>query len=185
MVATTCDNDGRCHQEYAVQSEKHARHLTKTNNDARLVERLDPNGSPTTNHKATTSRGVCPGCVVVSTAANIDITVHASVAAKYQSLIGDFVAQGYHPKDITCFAYGHKSGSNHAIGMACDFDQKRWGVTAPTMYHATSAINREGLFDGGAFGDWGHVEAIRGLHNHPPNLYASLAKYQATRNYQP
>lgn len=186
LVASICDNDGHCRQEYSAQPERSTQRSTRTHSDARQT-RIDPDGNPTTKHRATASRGICPGCVVVSTAANIDITVHAAYAAKFQAFIADLVAQGHHPRFITCFAYGHVPGSNHGIGAACDIDQTGWGKTSAFMYHSDGIISQAGLFSGCAFSrqDCGHVEAIRGTHNHPPNLYASLAKYQATRDYQP
>jgi hypothetical protein len=126
---------------------------------------------------------MCQGCVVVTTAAGIDITVHAAYAAKFQALIADLVAEGHRPKFITCFARGHVPGSNHGIGAACDIDQTGWGRTSSFMYHSDGLIKRDGLYSGCAFShqDCGHVEALRGTYNKAPNLYASVAKYQASR----
>lgn len=106
--------------------------------------------------------------VKVPTAAGITITVDRFYAAKFQRLIAAFVAHGYRPKSIGCFAaHGHKAGSNHHWGGACDFDQRAWGKTARFMYHARALIRAAGLYDGGSFGDYGHVEAKRGLYNSP------------------
>lgn len=117
--------------------------------------------------------------VTVSTAAGIKITVHPAYAAKFQALIAELVAEGHKPRAIGCYALGHKAGSNHAIGAACDIDQTGWGRTSGFMYHAGGAIRANGLYDGCAFGDCGHVEAMRGLFNHPPNLYAAVTKFKA------
>lgn len=116
--------------------------------------------------------------VTIDTAANIKITVHPAFAEKFRALIADMVAHGYKPRSIGCYAHGHKPGSNHAIGAACDFDQSRWGKTAAFMYRAGAMIRSHGLFDGGSFTDWGHVEAMRGLHNRPPSLYAAVESFK-------
>ena len=116
--------------------------------------------------------------VTVQTAAGIPIKVHPAFASKFQSLIATLVAEGHKPRFITCYARGHKSGSNHAWGGACDIDQTGWGRTSAFMYHAGSAIKSAGLYDGCSFRDCGHVEAMRGLHNTPPNLYQAVATYK-------
>jgi hypothetical protein len=49
-------------------------------------------------------------------------------------------------------------------------------------------VKQAGLYSGCAFRDCGHVEAVRGLHNRAPNLYAAIEKFkseQSTANYQP
>lgn len=128
------------------------------------------------------------GLVTVQTAANIKITVHPAYVGKFQALIADLVRQGHKPKFITCYARGHKAGSNHAWGGACDIDQTGWGRTSGFMYHADSTIHANGLYSGCAFRDCGHVEAMRGLYNRPPGLFAAIEKFkadQSTARYQP
>lgn len=119
------------------------------------------------------------GLVTVDTAAGIRITVNAYYADQFRALIADLVREGHKPRFITCYALGHKSGSNHAWGGACDIDQTAWGRTSGFMYHASGTIKANGLYDGCHFGDCGHVEAVRGLHNQPPNLYAAVAKFKS------
>lgn len=131
------------------------------------------------HHRAVTS--AVPGLVTVDTAAGLKITVNAYYADKFKALIADLVAQGHKPRFITCYARGHKSGSNHAWGGACDIDQTAWGKTSAFMYRADATIARHGLYSGSAFRDWGHVEAKRGLHNFPPNLYAAVERFKANR----
>lgn len=133
--------------------------------------RLDGNGN----------RAMPSGLVTVDTAAGIKITVNAYYADKFKALIADLVSQGHKPRFITCYARGHKSGSNHGWGGACDIDQTSWGKTSAFMYHADATIERHGLYSGSAFRDWGHVEAKRGLHNSPPNLYAVVEKFKSER----
>jgi hypothetical protein len=87
------------------------------------------------------------------------ITVAKNLAPRFQALIADFVAHGYHPSHIGCFATGgHVTFSRHYAGAACDFDQHGWGKTASFMYHAHEIIARHGLRDGCAFRDCGHVD---------------------------
>ena len=101
------------------------------------------------------------GIITVSTAAGIPITVAASLAGRFQSLIADFVTHGYHPRHIGCFARGgHVRNSRHYAGAACDFDQRGWGKTVPFMYTAEAhqIIAAHGFRDGRAFHDQGHVD---------------------------
>jgi len=101
------------------------------------------------------------GLVTVHTAAGISITVAANLAARFQALIADFVAHGYRPRSIGCFAQsGHVPNSRHYAGAACDFDQRGWGMTAPFMYRARSIIASHGFRDGCSFSrpDCGHVD---------------------------
>jgi hypothetical protein len=65
-----------------------------------------------------------PWLVTVQTAANIPITVAANLASQFKALIADFVAHGYRPHHIGCYARGgHIKNSRHYAGAACDFDQ--------------------------------------------------------------
>lgn len=116
--------------------------------------------------------------VTVATAAGIKITVHPAFAAQFQAFIADLVSQGHKPRFITCYARGHVSGSNHHWGGACDVDQTGWNRTSAFMYHAGNTIRANGLYDGCSFRDCGHVEAMRGTHNNPPNVYASVEKFK-------
>jgi hypothetical protein len=101
------------------------------------------------------------GIVTVHTAAGIPITVAAHLASRFQALIRDFVAAGYRPRHIGCFARGgHVPNSRHYAGAACDFDQTGWGRTARFMYtaRAHAIIVRHGFRDGRDFHDQGHVD---------------------------
>jgi hypothetical protein len=99
------------------------------------------------------------GIVTVATAAGQSITVAGSLANRFQGLIADFVAHGYRPEHIGCFARGgHVRGSRHYAGAACDFDQTGWGRTVRFMYHAHSIIVAHGFRDGCEFRDCGHVD---------------------------
>jgi hypothetical protein len=128
--------------------------------------------------------------VKVKTVQGFYLTVHPAYAHKFLRFF-EILAQNNVsvPKEIVgCYARGkHKPGSNHYIGAACDI-QWGWNKTIPSMYHAGKWIKEAGLYDGCSFGDCGHIEAVRGLYNKAPNLYASLEKFKAmesTLNYQP
>lgn len=136
------------------------------------------------------SAGMKWNMVKVKTVQGFYLTVHPAHAHKFLRLF-EILAQNdiKIPKDMVgCYAPGgHKRGSNHHIGAACDI-QTGWNRTIPAMYNAGKWIRQAGLYDGCSFGDCGHVEAVRGLYNKPPNLYASLEKFKAeesTANYQP
>jgi hypothetical protein len=89
------------------------------------------------------------------------ITVASGLADRFQGLIADFVAHGYTPHEIGCFARGgHVRGSRHYAGAACDFDQTGWGRTAHFMYtsEAAAIIRAHGLRNGCEFRDCGHVD---------------------------
>ena len=105
--------------------------------------------------------GSLHGLVTVQTAAGIPITVASHLAGQLQALIADFVAAGYRPRHIGCFAHGgHVRNSRHYAGAACDFDQRGWGKTVPFMYtaRAHAIIVAHGLRDGRQFRDQGHVD---------------------------
>ena len=125
------------------------------------------------------SQAFASDLVTVPTAAGISITVNRVYASKFQSLIADLVSQGHKPRFITCYAKGHKAGSNHAWGGACDIDQSAWNRTSKFMYHAKATIQANGLYDGCDFRDCGHVEAMKGLFNKPPHIYAAVADFKA------
>lgn len=101
------------------------------------------------------------GLVTVQTAAGIPITVAQALAPRFQAMISDFVAAGYRPHAIGCFARGgHVVHSRHYAGAACDFDQTGWGKTAKFMYseRAHEIIVAHGFRDGREFRDQGHVD---------------------------
>lgn len=128
--------------------------------------------------------------VTVKTAYGFDITVHPYYASKFLKFFSLLKEHGHevNPKIVGCWAgRGHVRGSNHYIGAACD-NQTGWNRAPSYMYKVGDLIRQAGLFDGCSFGDCGHVEAVRGTHNKPPNLYAALEKFksdQSTANYQP
>ena len=104
------------------------------------------------------------GLVTVSTAAG-PITVASYLAGRFQALIADFVAHGYKPRHVGCFAAtGHVPHSRHHVGAACDFDQRGWGKTVPFMYRAHAIIARHGFRDGCSFADCGHVDDGQFVH---------------------
>ena len=108
------------------------------------------------------------GLVHVATAAGINITVAASFAPKIEGFIRDVVAQGYHPRQIHCYASGgHVRGSLHYRGEACDFDQRGWGKTARAMYHVAALAQQHGLRDGCTFRDCGHIDSGQALARYP------------------
>jgi len=99
--------------------------------------------------------------VTVQTAAGIPITVASHLAEQFQALVADFVAAGYRPRHIGCFARGgHVRHSRHYVGAACDFDQHGWGKTVRFMYTARAhqIIVAHDFRDGREFGDQGHVD---------------------------
>lgn len=120
------------------------------------------------------------GMVRVKTAYGFYITVHPVAASKFLRLFAMAKARGYrvNPGIVGCFSGGHKPGSNHRIGMACDV-QTGWNRGPSFVYHWGDLIRRAGLYDGCSFGDCGHVEAVRGLYNHSPNLYSSLQQFKS------
>ncbi len=129
--------------------------------------------------------------VTVQTAYGFNIVVHPAYAGKFQKLFALLKDRGYKvPASITkCWSPGgtHVAGSNHYIGAACDI-QTGWNRGPAFVYHMSDVIKQAGLYDGCAFHDCGHIEAIRGTHNRAPNLYAAMEKFkseQSTANYQP
>lgn len=99
------------------------------------------------------------GIVSVAVASGQKITVAANLASKFVNMIAEFVAAGYKPHAIGCYARdGHIPNSRHYVGAACDFDQTGRDKTVSFMYHAREIIARNGLRDGCSFGDCGHVD---------------------------
>ncbi|HET9686321.1 MAG TPA: hypothetical protein VFP79_03985 [Pseudolabrys sp.] len=180
-VSPICDNDGRCTT------------FTET---------------PPTSSRTSSSRGSRTGTsepkphhvvdangnrmlVTVQTAYGFNITVHPAYASKFLKFFALLKERGYKvPANITrCWAPRgtHVAGSNHYIGAACDI-QTGWNRGPAFVYHMDDIIKQAGLYSGCTFRDCGHVEAVRGLHNRAPNLYAAMEKFkseQSTANYQP
>ena len=172
-ASLSCDNDGHCRNVNAAAPATH---------NARVSERkphraIDANGNTT--------------MVTVQTAYGFNITVHPAYAGKFQKFFALLKERGYKvPAHITkCWAPGgtHVAGSNHYIGAACDI-QTGWNRGPAFVYHMSDIVREAGLYNGCAFHDCGHVEAVRGTHNRAPNLYAAMEKFkseQSTANYQP
>jgi hypothetical protein len=109
-------------------------------------------------HETGTPPSRSGGLVTVATAAG-PITVASHLASRFQALIADFVAAGYKPRHVGCFARGgHVENSRHYSGAACDFDQRGWGLTTSFMYRARAIIAKHGFRDGCSFNDCGHVD---------------------------
>jgi len=109
---------------------------------------------------------ICAGCEIVPIANGQKIVCDSRFCSKFQALIADLCSRHHCPRDVKCFARGHRYGSNHDGGGACDIDQRARNRTAGFMYHSTSLIVSHGLHDGCSFRDCGHVEAISGLCNY-------------------
>jgi hypothetical protein len=175
-VLPICDNDGRC----ATRIEA----APVTNKTPIFSERL----RVSERHRVVDGNGML---VTVKTAFGFNITVHPAYASKFQKFFALLKEHGYKvPANITrCWApRGTRvAGSNHFIGAACDI-QTGWNRGPAFVYHMDNIVTQAGLYSGCAFRDCGHVEAIRGTHNRPPNLYAAMEKFkseQSTANYQP
>lgn len=176
-----CDNDGHCTTlKVAAPSSSHA--LGSRRSNAGTSERKP--------HRAVDANGNI-AMVTVQTAYGFNITVHPAYASKFQKFFALLKDRGYRvPGYITkCWTpRGTRvAGSNHYIGAACDI-QTGWNRGPAFVYYMSDVIKQAGLYDGCAFHDCGHVEAIRGTHNRAPNLYAAMEKFkseQSTANYQP
>jgi hypothetical protein len=134
--------------------------------------------SAAANVGAAVARG---GIVMVQTAAGIPIQVASSLSGRFRRLVAEFVAAGYRPRHIGCFARsGHVHNSRHYAGAACDFDQRGWGKTVGFMYTATAhqLIVSNGFRDGREFGDTGHVDDGRSVGSHHRHYaYRSRRRY--------
>jgi hypothetical protein len=180
-VSPICDNDGRCTTLTVTASTSsnastlRGRHTGTSERKPQRV--IDANG----NRMLAT----------VQTVYGFNITVHPAYASKFLKFFALLKERGYKvPANITrCWAPRgtHVAGSNHYIGAACDI-QTGWNRGPAFVYHMDDIIKQAGLYSGCTFRDCGHVEAVRGLHNRPPNLYAAMEKFkseQSTANYQP
>jgi len=104
--------------------------------------------------------------VTVPTAAGIPITVARHLAPRFQALIADFVAHGYTPRRIGCYAsYGHVPNSRHYAGAACDFDGSLSRSPFMRSYIAAKIIQKHHFRNGCSFvapfygiRDCGHVD---------------------------
>lgn len=115
------------------------------------------------------ARNVEHGKLVTVQTAVGSITVANHLSTRFKALISDFIAHGYRPRHVGCFASGgHVPNSRHYAGAACDFDQTGWGKTASFMYgsDAHALIVKHGFRDGCSFSDCGHVDDGLPLHSH-------------------
>ena len=180
-LSPSCDNDGRCTTSNVTASTAsqtrslrgHHIHTSERKPD----HVVDANGNSM--------------LVTVQTAYGFNITVHPAYASKFLKFFALLKERGYKvPANITrCWAPRgtHVPGSNHYIGAACDI-QTGWNRGPEFVYHMNDIVEQAGLFNGCSFRDCGHVEAVRGTHNRPPNLYAAMEKFkseQSTANYRP
>ena len=172
-VSPSCDNDGHC-STITITAPASSR---KPKLERKPDYAIDANGNSL--------------MVKVQTAYGFNITVHPAYASKFLKFFALLKERGYKvPANITrCWApHGtHVPGSNHYIGAACDI-QTGWNKGPEFVYHMNDIVTQAGLFNGCRFRDCGHVEAVRGTHNRPPNLYAAMEKFkseQSTANYQP
>jgi hypothetical protein len=179
-VSPSCDNDGRC-TTLNVTAPLSSKTPSLRGGHIRTSER-NPHHSVDANGNSM--------MVTVQTAYGFKITVHPAYASKFLKFYALLKEHGHKvdPRINKCFSRGgHVPGSNHYIGAACD-NQTGWNKAPAYMYHVGDLIRQAGLYDGCRFGDCGHVEAVRGTHNSPPNLYAAIEKFkseQSTANYQP
>jgi hypothetical protein len=175
--SSPCDDDRRCATLSVTAPASNEIPSSHGHISGRPSRRIDANGNR--------------AMVTVQTAYGFNITVHPAYASKFQKFFALLKDRGYKvPANITrCWAPRgtHVPGSNHYIGAACDI-QTGWNRGPKFVYHISDIIKQAGLYDGCAFHDCGHVEAIRGTHNSAPNLYAALEKFkseQSSENYQP
>ena len=187
-----CDNNGHCTTLAAPMggSMRGSMGSTGALGEAPRIREFKDVTSRRRAHRAIDANGNIT-MVTVKTAYGFTITVHPAYAGKFQKFFALLREQGYKvPGSITrCWApHGtHIAGSNHYIGAACDI-QTGWNRGPAFVYHMHDLVRQAGLYDGCAFHDCGHVEAVRGTHNRAPNLYAAMEKFkaeQSTANYQP
>ena len=180
-VSPICDNDGRC-ATLAVTA--------PTSSKASSFRGRHTDTAQRKPHRALDANGNSM-LVTVQTAYGFNITVHPAYASKFQKFFALLKERGYKvPANITkCWAPRgtHVPGSNHYIGAACDI-QTGWNRGPAFVYHMDDIVKQAGLYSGCTFRDCGHVEAVRGLRNRAPNLYAAMEKFkseQSTANFQP
>jgi hypothetical protein len=180
-VSPICDNDGRCTTLTVT---------APTSSKAVNLRRRHTGASERKPHHVIDANGNRM-LVTVQTAYGFNITVHPAYANKFLKFFALLKEQGHKvPASITgCWAPRgtHVAGSNHYIGAACDI-QTGWNRGPAFIYHMDDIVKQAGMYSGCTFRDCGHVEAVRGLHNRGPNLYAAMEKFkseQSTANYQP
>jgi len=114
--------------------------------------------------------------VTVQTSANKQIVVARHLATRFQSLISDLTAAGYHPHSIHCFSLtGHVRHSLHHIGAACDFDGSLSRSPFMRSAQANRIIVKNRFRNGCTFyssgvRDCGHVD--EGFNYHRPHRRA-------------
>jgi hypothetical protein len=119
--------------------------------------------------------------VRIMTAFNIPICVDERFAQKFGYFFAMLKERGCEVKEIVCQSWGHKRGTNHHGGGACDVDQYRRDKThAECMYHAGDLVKLAGLYDGCWWGnrDCGHVEGVQGLYNYGKTHYAGRSRHR-------
>ena len=175
--SSICDNNGRCTTLKVALPTSSKTSGLRLSTKHRTHRAVDANGNTT--------------MVTVQTVYGFNITVHPAYASKFQKFFALLKDRGYRvPQHLTkCWAPRgtHVAGSNHYIGAACDI-QTGWNRGPAFVYHMTDLVKQAGLYDGCAFHDCGHIEAVRGTHNKAPNLYAAIEQFkteQSTANYQP
>ncbi len=166
-------------------------HLVADNN-GKMTWTTDANGNRAarSSHRKTRSLkntsnlsgDIRASLVTFTTAQGCRITVHAAWAGKFDRFFAGLKDAGYKVPCgmVGCYSPGHKPGSNHRIGGACDI-QRGWNRGPAFVYHMGAIVREAGLYDGCSFGDCGHVEAVRGLHNKAPHLYAAVANWQSAK----
>lgn len=177
-LSSFCHHDSNCIGVKVAASKmtkKRAPYIGKSEPNPRRA--LDANGNT--------------AMVTVETAFGFNITVHPAYVSKFQKLFVLLKDGGHRvPAHITkCWAPRgtHVAGSNHYIGAACDI-QTGWNRGPAFVYHMNDMIKKAGLYDGCAFNDCGHIEALRGTHNRAPTLYTATERFksaQSTANFQP
>jgi len=149
-VAIVCNNDGRCIQR-SIEAAPRAHRQTRDHVRAPRRATFDANSNRAKS-------------ITVPTAAGIDIVVAPSFAGPIAGFIADLKARGVQPRQIHCLAGGgHRPGSLHYRGEACDFDfyAKCMGCSARWTRHVADLASKWGLRNGCSFGDCGHIDSGR------------------------
>ena len=128
------------------------------------VHHVDKNHHQTTSitPSAPTRYGIQLTTVKVASGQNITVAAH--LAPRFKALVTDFVAVGYKPQHISCFARGgHVTHSRHYAGAACDFDGSLSRNAFMRTALAHQIIVKHGFRNGCTFAvhgirDCGHVD---------------------------
>lgn len=167
-IAATSPAEARQHKFH------HRYAASKSVHHERLSSVEDANANKSCKHNT----------VARQTAYGIAICVDPTYADKFVGFFAALHARGVKVTQITCQAYGHAPGSNHIGGGACDVNQRARNRTIAAMYHAGDLIRAAGLYDGCAFRDCGHVEAMRGLGNYGgTRTYSARSRHRAEPQY--